>query len=239
MRNKSFIFHVAFCLCLCLPAKAQVGEHRNDLAIGVSGGYVMNRMTFNPSIKQNWKPGMSLGVTARYTCERYFTAICAVQAELNYANLGWDERIEPEYSTDTYRRDMHYLQFPIFARMAWGRERRGLQFFFLVGPQLNYCLGEKEHYSSPFVGKPRPNNITMQYGKAVENRFEYGITGGLGVELSTAIGHFQVEGRYYFGLSDIWGNSKKDPFGRSANGAIYIKGAYLWDLIRTRDDSIR
>ena len=79
----------------------------------------------------------------------------------------------------------------------------------------------------------------MQYGKSVENRFEYGITGGGGLELSTAIGHFQLEGRYYFGLSDIWANSKKDPFGRSANGAIYVRLSYLMDLIRTKDDTIR
>lgn len=240
MPSRPFIFYISCFLFLVAPVRAQVGEYRSDLAVGVSGGYVLNRMDFSPSIKQDWKGGMTLGLTARYTCERYFTAICAVQAELNYANLGWKENIEPEYiTTDTYSRDIHYLQLPIFARMAWGRERKGLQFFVMAGPQLNYCIGETEHYSSPFAGLPRPNNVNMQYGKKVENRFEYGITGGAGLELSTAIGHFQLEGRYYFGLSDIWHNSKKDPFGRSANGAIYIRASYLMDLIRTQDDSIR
>ena len=43
-----------------------------------------------------------------------------------------------------------------------------------------------------------------------------------------------LEGRYFYGLSDIFNNSKKDPFGRSANGAIYIKAAYLFDVIRTK-----
>jgi len=239
MQHRYFLFLIPSFLFIIFPAKAQVGEYRSDLAVGVSGGYVMNRMDFSPSIKQDWKPGMTLGLTARYTCERYFTAICAVQAELNYANLGWKENIEPEYSTDTYSRDMHYVQLPVFARMAWGRERKGLQFFILAGPQLNFFLAQTEHYSSPFNGLPRPNSVNMQYGKDVENRFEYGITGGAGLELSTAIGHFQLEGRYYFGLSDIWSNSKKDPFGRSANGAIYIRMSYLMDLIRTKDDSIR
>lgn len=240
MFSRHFVFYIiSFIFVLVAPVRAQVGEYRSDLAVGVSGGYVMNRMDFSPSIKQDWKGGMTLGFTARYTCERYFTAICAVQAELNYANLGWKELIEPEYSSDTYSRDMHYLQIPVFARMAWGRERRGLQFFVMAGPQLNFFLSDREHYSSPFAGLPRPNSVNMQYGKEVENRFEYGITGGAGMELSTAIGHFQLEGRYYFGLSDIWSNSKKDPFGRSANGAIYIRMSYLMDLLRTKDDTIR
>ena len=71
-----------------------------------------------------------------------------------------------------------------------------------------------------------------QYGKAVENKLDYGITGGLGVELLTSIGHFLVEGRYYYGLSDIYGNSKKDDFSRSGLSTIYGKITYLFDLTK-------
>ncbi|MCI7082988.1 MAG: PorT family protein, partial [Paraprevotella sp.] len=46
--------------------------------------------------------------------------------------------------------------------------------------------------------------------------------------------HFLLEGRYYYALSDIFKNSKKDPFGRSANGAILIKASYLFDIIKTK-----
>ncbi len=215
---------------------AQVGSLRNDLTVGVTGGYSMNRVSFNPTIKKTWKEGETFGVTVRYTCEKYFSAICAIQAELNYANLGWREDIEPEYSTDTYYRDMRYLQLPVLARLSWGREYSGLLFGFMVGPQIGYCFSETEHYSNPWAGTPRPNNVTQQYGKAVENKFEYGLTGGLSLELGTKhAGRFLIEGRYYYGLSDIFGNSKRDPFGRSANGAIYIKAGYLFDIIRTKN----
>ena len=75
----------------------------------------------------------------------------------------------------------------------------------------------------------------MQYGKDVERKFEYGLTGGLGMDVSTRSGHhFLLEGRYYFGLSDIFRNSKKDPFGRSANGAILARFSYLFDIIKTK-----
>ena len=47
-------------------------------------------------------------------------------------------------------------------------------------------------------------------------------------------GHFLLEGRYYYGLSDIFGNGKSDVFGRSANGTIIIKASYLFDIIRTK-----
>lgn len=231
------LFLLLLCWVLPLPVEAQIGASRKDLAIGVGAGYIMNRVSFNPTIKQAWKGGYSVGVTFRYTCEKYFATVCAVQAELNYANMGWQEVIE--LSDDTYSRDMHYLQMPLLARLAWGREHKGFQLFFLLGPQLGYFLSEKEQMGGTWSDETlnlRPNKITMQYGRAAERKFEYGISGGLGVELSTRhAGHFQVEGRYFYGLSDIFKNSKKDPFGRSANGAIYIKAAYLFDLLRTPD----
>ena len=217
-----------------LPALAQVGKHRSDLAVGVNGGYALNRISFNPTIKQSWKGGATFGVSVRYTCEKYLSAICAVQAEANYINLGWKEDIEPDYGTDTYYRDIHYLQVPLLARLGWGREEKGAQFFFLVGPQVGFCIGEKEHYSDPWAGTPRPNNVTRQYGRDVQNTFEYGITAGIGIEISARrVGHFLLEGRYYYGLSDIFHNAKQDPFGRSANGAIVVKASYLFDLLRT------
>jgi hypothetical protein len=227
-------------LVLCAaPAllKAQVGQPRNDFAVGVNGGYLINRVSFNPTIKQNWKGGETFGISLRYTCEKYFSAVCAVVAEVNYANMGWKELIET--SDETYSRDVRYVQVPLFARLGWGRERRGAQFFFQVGPQLNYCIGEKAHLGGDWtVDNPgrRPNGIVEQYTLDVENKFEYGIVAGLGVELSTRAGHFLLDGRYFYGLSDMFHNGKKDPFGRSANGAIQLKLSYLFDIIRTKGE---
>ena len=46
------------------------------------------------------------------------------------------------------------------------------------------------------------------------------------------IGNFIIEGRYFFGLSDMFGNSKADPFGRSANTTITGKISYLIDITK-------
>ena len=50
------------------------------------------------------------------------------------------------------------------------------------------------------------------------------------LELTTKAGHFLLEGRYYYGLSDIYKNSKKDTFSRSNNGTIIVKVTYLIDI---------
>lgn len=222
---------------LCATSlRAQVGEIRNDIAIGVNGGYVLDKVSFNPTIKQNYHGGKTFGLTFRYTCEKYFSSYCALQAELNYAELGWRELIET--STDTYQRTINYVQLPFLARMAWGKERRGLMGYIVLGPQVGFYLNDKDKRgtSDGSAGwtdhslSLRPNHITAQYDLPVKNKFEYGITGGAGIELNTAAGHFLLEGRYYYGLADLFGNGKKDVFGRSSHGAIIVKVGYLINL---------
>lgn len=218
-------------------AQAQIGERRNSIALGVSGGIALNTIGFNPTIKQSMHIGETLGIVARFTSEKYFKTYCALQLEVNYTRLGWRENVlnaQSEPLPDTYRRDIHYLQFPLLARLGWGREYKGFMGYFLAGPQVGYCLGEKSQQSNFTLdaeGNPdRPNGMFEQYHMNVEKKFEYGITAGLGVELSTIAGRILLEGRYYYGLSDIFKNSKKDVFGRSNNNTIVAKITYLFDL---------
>ena len=69
----------------------------------------------------------------------------------------------------------------------------------------------------------------------LDHKIDYGITAGLGIELTTGIGHFIVDARYYYGLSDLFGNAKKDPFSRSANGAIMAKVTYLINIPKSKN----
>ena len=48
------------------------------------------------------------------------------------------------------------------------------------------------------------------------------------------VGHFLLEARYYYGLGNIYGSSKKDYFGKSNFGQIVIKLGYLFDITRTK-----
>lgn len=198
----------------------------------------MNKMGFDPIVTQKYHVAPTLGVTFRYTSEKFLTAYCALQVELNYARLGWNEEILDNASRplpDTYQRNLDYLQLPFMARLAWGKEFNGPMFYFLVGPQIGYCISESQERSEQWTlnsaGNPdRPNNLYAQYDLPVKHKFDYGITGGIGVEFNTNAGHFLLEGRYYYGLSDVFGNSKKDVFSRSNHGAIVAKLTYLFDL---------
>lgn len=239
------LFPQRFLLSLLLvaassPILAQVGEARHELSIGVNAGAALNKVDFDPSISQTYHVGPVIGFTFRYMSERYFNTYCALQMELNYAQMGWKENVLDANANplpDTYERNLSYLQLPVMARLGWGKEKRGLMFYFLAGPQIGYCIGESSKKSETWTldanGNPdRPNGMYLQYDMKLAHKIDYGITAGIGLELNTKVGHFMIEGRYYYGLSDLFGNAKKDVFSRSANGTIYIKTAYLFNLTK-------
>ena len=231
-----------FCIYLLLlsamPMLAQVGEARRNIAIGFNGGVNMNSIGFDPTIKQNLFMGPTMGATLRITSEKYFKTLCSLQIELNYSQLGWNENVlnsKSEELPDTYKRRLDYIQLPFLARMAWGYEKKGAMFYVLAGPQLGYCFKESSSRSDVWTtnadGVPdRPNNMYAQYDMKIDNKIDYGISAGLGLEVNTKIGHFMIDGRYYYGLSDIFKNGKKDVFSRSNNGTIIAKFTYLIDI---------
>lgn len=239
MRFKRYSLLLFLCLSAFLGGAAQVGEHRNDFSVGVMGGYTFNKMDFQPTIKQTQKGSPMFGFAARYICEKYFTAICGVELEVQYNNLGWKEVIE-DGSNNTYKRDWHFVEIPVLMQMGWGRERRGLKFVFEAGPQVGFYLSGKEHRGGGvWDTSSRPNNVTYQYGKDPDNRVDYGIAFGAGIEFSSPIGHMLLQGRYYYGLGDIYDNSKRGDFGRSANQTMMVKMTYLFDIVRTKNDNIK
>lgn len=222
MRRFAFII---FALLISASCVAQIEQPRSVLEIGFSGGINMNKMDFQPSIRQDFLKGINGGISVRYTSEKYFGMICAAQIEANFSQRGWKENFDDD-TDNSYSRTLNYLEIPFLVHLSWGKETRGLQFFVNLGPQFGFFLSDSEKYKGNWNIEERPQSIRPVYGKSVEKIFDYGITGGLGLELKTKAGNFFIEGRYYYGLSDIYGNSKTDDFGRSANQTINIRLGY-------------
>lgn len=245
--RKSRLFRCAlmtFVISIPLCVKAQVGEHRDDLSVGVNAGYALSTVGFTPKVSQYQHGGITGGFTVKYVCEKYFNSICSVMAELNYASMGWKERIlDPKDEKvfnptsgmpEEYSRTINYIQMPFFAHLAWGKEKKGAQFFFQAGPQFGLYLGEstKKNFNIETANlTDRSNKTIAQDTMSVERKFDYGIAAGMGVEYTMpGLGHFLLEGRYYYGLGNIYNATKRDYFAKSNHGSIVIKVAYLFDL---------
>lgn len=228
--NAKYLTLILLLPLLALTAHAQVGEQRYNFALGVNGGINLSKVSFMPRVEQKNLMGINAGLTARYISEKYFNMICGAQLEVNFSQRGWDEFYE--YTPDVhYTRTMNYVEIPFLAHLAFGKER-GLQFFINIGPQIGFLISDSEQQTGDMneVIADNPNVCIEQQGKPIDNKFDYGITGGIGAELRTKFGNFLVEGRYYFGLADFYNSTKKDYFSRSANGGFMVKATYLFDV---------
>ena len=231
MKKQSIIALLSFlCLSAGIPVHAQLQDPRHNLAIGINGGVILSSVSFEPSIKEKTFLTPSFGVTIRYISERYLKMFCGIQAEINYSQRGWKENID-DGTGDTYQRSMNYVEVPLMAHLAFGKDKGyGARFVLNLGPQIGYLLGESEKKSEAWHPNERPSGVIWQYGKMAESKFDYGIVGGVGIEARTGIGNFLLEARYYFGLSDFYHSTKKDPFSRSAHSYIAGRLTYLFDL---------
>lgn len=229
MKLKIFFISILWLAGAAMSLHAQIGEQRYNFSVGVNGGININSVSFSPSVRQGSLMAPTAGVTLRYVSEKYFGMICGAQLEINYSQQGWSEFYE-DYPDLAYTRKMNYVNIPFLAHLAFGKEGRGLQFFVNAGPQIGFFISDSHTIGGPW--DDYTGLIIEQHEAPIDNKFDYGITGGAGVELRTKIGHFQVEGRYYYALSDFYGTTKKDYFSRAAHGVITVKVAYLFDLMK-------
>lgn len=213
---------------LALLATAQT-HYEGTIAVGGKGGASLSRVNFNPSVEQTMLPGMTAGVMFRYVEEKNFGLI----AELNLTQRGWKENFEE--SDYRYSHRFSYLELPIMTHIFFGNQR--VKGFFNLGPELNVMLGnginsnfsyEEADGLDYFIDDTRHiEQMTMK----VNNRFDYGICGGAGMEINLNPKHsLLLEGRFYYGLTDVFPNHKTDIFSSSNSMSITVTLGYFYRL---------
>lgn len=213
---------------LALLATAQT-HYEGTIAVGGKAGASLSRVNFNPSVEQTMLPGMTAGVMFRYVEEKNFGLI----AELNLTQRGWKENFEE--SDYRYCHRFSYLELPIMTHIFFGNQR--VKGFFNLGPELNVMLGnginsnfsyEEADGLDYFIDDTRHiEQMTMK----VNNRFDYGICGGAGMEINLNPKHsLLLEGRFYYGLTDVFPNHKTDIFSSSNSMSITVTLGYFYRL---------
>lgn len=207
---------------------SQKKEFDNELYIGIGGGAYASSVDFVPSIPQNQKIDYFGGLSVKYITQNHLGLIL----EANYSRRGWEEEYDAE-TEFSYRRTLNYIEVPFMTHVYFGDKTR---FIINIGPQISYLLNDKQEMSNALAADVEarqavdPNApIGVQYSSLDQlNRFDYGIVGGLGMTLQTGVGDFDLEGRYYFGLGNVFESrrSQNAYFGRSAHRLFEAKLTY-------------
>lgn len=224
MKIKSLF--ITLCLAPLFSAVYAQKPFPKEHSIGFTGGIDMSKMSFSPVVPQDFKIGTTMGITWRYIEEKYF----GIQAELLYTQRGWKDKLE-DYPGLYYDRTLNYVELPVLSHIFFGNNR--IRGFVNLGPKVAYYLGGKTNTNISNQISADMYEIT-HFNEDVSHRFDYGIIGGAGVELRFGKHSFLVEGRYYFGLGDIFPNEKKDVFESSNNQSIFVTATYLFHLTKKK-----
>ncbi len=222
-----FITFALFVLTV-ITATAQT-HYEGSISVGGKAGATLSRVNFNPSVQQVMQPGMTAGVMFRYIEEKNFGLI----AELNMTQRGWKENFEE--SNYNYSHRFTYIELPIMTHIFFGNQR--VKGFFNLGPELNFMIGNG--ISSDFDYQNAADlDYFIQDTRHIEqmtldisNKFDYGICAGAGMEINLNPKHsLLIEGRFYYGLTDVFPNHKTDIFSSSNSMTINLTLGYFYRL---------
>lgn len=221
---------VVFVLAIVSMAGATAQTHYDaHVSIGGHAGVSFSRIEFSPSVRETFTMGTTGAVSFTYAEEKLFGLVI----ELGWANRGWKEDFEE--SSLSYHRNLTYITLPVMTNISFGTRR--FKCFINLGPEFGYLLSEKitanfdYNNLSSVTDWPERQRMTDQLAMKVHNKFDYGITGGLGFEFYVKPRHsITVEGRYYFGLGNIFPSSKADVFSASRCSSIEATVGYKFRL---------
>lgn len=227
MRLKNILLGVA--ISLCSAAGWAQRTYEPHFSVGGKIGSTFSTMAFAPTIEQSNLQGFSIGAMARYTEEKYF----GIVAELNIEQRGWKEQFD---ETDfTYQRRLTYIQLPVMTHIYFGSDK--VKGFVNLGPSVGYMISDAissnfdYHNPANVNGFPIANRHVNQMSMDIKNKIDYGICAGAGMELTFNRKHsFLLEGRYYYGLGNIFSAKKSDEFSASRGTSIQVSLGYMFHL---------
>lgn len=209
MRRLLLILSLALTL---LPLHCQQTENTLILpehAFGVTCGANLSFFNFKPVVSQARMPvGVNVGLQYRMILEKYF----GLWFQLNYDQRGFMTTVEGVHHTRTF----DYIELPIFAHFTFGR--RMTRFHFDLGPTIGYMVrpSDPQDFDCPELSLP------------VAHRFDYGVSGMIGMEFNTAkAGIYLINLRYNSSFANIF-TRDYDNFTLSTGQSIIISGGWMW-----------
>jgi hypothetical protein len=208
-------------------ASAQA-HYNSKFSIGGHTGITLSKIAFTPSVKSAMVMGEMAGIQMRYWEERNFGLII----EVNYEQRGWKEDFE-EYPFE-FERKLDYIQVPLLTNIFFGGKH--VNGFFNLGPEFGYMIGTS--YTSNFdvnnvthIADFPSNRETDQLSMEPNKKFDYGISAGAGIEFIIKRRHrVRLEGRYYFGIGNIFPDERKDTFQSSRSSSIMVTLGYSYRI---------
>ena len=211
-------FSCFFFLSISAVSAQTILLERPEIHIGMSHGATASQLMFQPSVRQDFLLGYNGGFTFRYTTE----AGRALQVELNYSQRGWTER------HNLYARRLNYIEMPFLMHVAFLQGER-VSLFYNVGPKISYLLNEQVLHDNTKEAEIPENERHLN---PIANHFDYGLTGGIGLQFTVNRQIFLLEARANYSLSTTFPNDKRHFYNLSNNMNAALNLMWLMQINR-------
>lgn len=171
-----------------------------QISLGFQGGNNLSEMDFTNNqdyrfTEIDYKQGFIGGLVVQFLGEKH----AGVQAEINYSQRGWIENDTTGVEYFRYKNKMDFVEMPILTHVnIGGGKLRGL---FNIGPYIGYALNRKITTQNVDTGVEETEDYTFTNEK--DNRFDFGLMVGGGMEYRFGFGKLSAEARYTVGLGDV------------------------------------
>jgi len=198
-----------------------------EVHLGLIGGANLSEYTFYPRVTQQMSQGYTAGVGIRYIEETLF----GLQAELHLTRRGYSDFYE-EQPDWNYSRSLTYIELPVMAHIYF-RIGDHHEVAVDLGPKVGYFLFDNINNGLPAdFGQVDSESYGYTYehhDMPIEKKLDYGIQAGLGYEFKfNKKMSMLIQGRYYYGLGNLWADTKADKFQQSSCQSIQIVMALWW-----------
>ncbi|MFP4557737.1 MAG: porin family protein [Bacteroidales bacterium] len=225
MRINKIIF-----FCLLLVSINSYGQ----FYLGARGGSSISSVSFLPT--QDEEQVFDLHIDAGLVAKHFDTKYFGFQGELNLTQRGYRA---PILDSVFYKRMNTYIELPMFMQMK--AQHNNFFVHFNVGFYASVLL-ESQHGNNQegeFILKPYEIHILR------DNRFDYGIPGGVGFGYNFKWGTLQIDAKYYYGLGDLYNHEYNGNPMRSPARVLNFSVSYLlniskiWENRTTIDDIVQ
>lgn len=207
-----------------LSAQARIPR---EIHLGVVGGANLSQYTFHPRVSQAYSNSFTMGVAARYIEEEFF----GLQVEMLLTQRGFADLYEPNPEDWHFERKLLYFEVPVMAHVYFPLGKRN-EIALDLGPKLAYFLSDHTDSNLPEnygISGISMGNVYKHHEMPISKKFDYGLQFGLGYEFKiNPLLSAQLCGRYYFGLGNLWPDSKADEFEQASNSSFQITLALWW-----------
>ncbi len=198
-----------------------------QLYVGAKGTGTMNMVSGKvPSgSEKEMLFGYGFGALVNYGFSNTFS----LQPEVLYLQKGG--RTASESTNDFTQLTANYIEVPILAKAQFGGEK--FKGFVVLGPYASYWVGGKT--KSNILGDESNERIDfdndLDDDGYRQNRLDFGLNGGIGMQYAIGRGNIFLDARYGFGLSDM-NRYKTDPedYKKQSNRSAQLSLGYAFRI---------